>query len=428
MGHCRTQGHIDRAKSLRSQSRITFTSPTNSEEALKRTEAEVRMAVLTASCNIPFAFHDHLSPAIRTLFPDSKIASKYHSASTKVMCMLNLAIAPELKKDLIDNMKVHPFSVSVDGSNDTALEKMNPMAIRIYDVNRGRIVTQFLDMCTSRSATAEAIYTVMDDTLSNLLECTNPWAMCTSVGVDNTSVNIGTRNSLKTRIVQRNSAIHFNGCPCHIVHNTAQKGGMAFARCCGFDAEEFAVDLYYWFDKSTKRKNELRSYNEFCNQEYRSMIKHVSTRWLTLEVAIERSLKQYQGLKSYFLSENESQARFRRLQTVFIDPMTEVYLFFLQSLLPVFNQANRFLQREEPLVHILLQQLYSLLKKVVGKYVKPSVLVKSLQEESLLVLDFDDISIQLSNDNVGIGIVTKQTLRKLYEEGDISESQQRQFY
>ena len=170
----------------------------------------------------------------------------------KAMCMINLAIAPELEKDLVENMKVHPFSVSIDGSNDTALEKMNPMAIRIYDVNRGRVVTQFLDMCTSRGATAEAIYGIMDGTLSKLLESTNPWGMCTSVGVDNTSVNIGTRNSLKTRIVGRNSAIYFNGCPCHVVHNAAQKGGMAFARCCGFDAEELAVDLYYWFDKSTK--------------------------------------------------------------------------------------------------------------------------------------------------------------------------------
>lgn len=150
------------------------------------------MAVLTASCNISFAFHDQLLPANRSFFPDSKIAANYHSASTKAMCMLNLAIAPELKKDLVENMKVHPFSVSIDGSNDTALEKMNPMAIRIYNVNRGRVVTQFLDMCTSRGATAEAIYGIMDGALSKLLESTNPWGMCTFVGVDNISVNIGT--------------------------------------------------------------------------------------------------------------------------------------------------------------------------------------------------------------------------------------------
>ena len=170
------------------------------------------------------------------------------------MCMLNLAIAPALKKDLVENMKIHPFSVSIDGSNDTALENMNPMTIRIYNVNHGKIVTQFLVMCTSTSANAEAICGVMDETLSKLLESTNSWTMCTSVGADNTSVNIGTRNSLKTRIVQRNSTIYFNGCPCHVVHNAAQKGGTAFAKCFGFDAEEFAVDLYYWFDKLTKKK------------------------------------------------------------------------------------------------------------------------------------------------------------------------------
>ena len=204
--HCKTQGHQDRAISLKSQSRLNFSNP-SSDEVLKRTEAEVRMAVLMASCNIPLAFHDQLSPTIRRIFPDSKIAAKYHSASTKAMCMLNLAVAPSLKKDLVDNMKVHPFSVSVDGSNDTGMEKMNPVTIRIYDQSSGKVVTQFLDICTSTSSTAEAIFNVMDGRLSELLESTNPWNMCTSVGVDNTSVNIGIRNSLKTRILKRNSAI-----------------------------------------------------------------------------------------------------------------------------------------------------------------------------------------------------------------------------
>lgn len=138
--HCKTQGHKDRAISLKSQSRLTFAGSSQSDESL-RTEAKVRMAVLSASCNIPLAFHDKLSPILRSIFPDSKIAAKYHSASTKAMCMLNLAVAPSLKKDLIDNMKAHPFSVSVDDSNDTGLEKMNPVTIRIYDTNSGRIVT-----------------------------------------------------------------------------------------------------------------------------------------------------------------------------------------------------------------------------------------------------------------------------------------------
>ena len=69
--HCKTQGHQDKAKSLQSQSRLTFSNPTASDEVLKRTEAEARMAVLTASCNVPLAFHDQLSPTIRSIFKKS---------------------------------------------------------------------------------------------------------------------------------------------------------------------------------------------------------------------------------------------------------------------------------------------------------------------------------------------------------------------
>ena len=260
--------------------------------------------------------------------PDSKIASKYHSASTKATCMLNEAVAPMLLHDLVERMKVQPFSLSVDGSNDSGLEKMNPVTIRLFDLAQNSIVTRFLDMCTSTSGTAEGVFTVIDNKMKELLQSTNPWALCTSVSVDNTSVNIGVRDFLKTRVTKCNPAIFFNGCPCHILHNAAQKAAECFAGCCGFDVEELVIDLYYWFEKSTKCKNELRSYCRFCDQDYREIVKHVSTRWLSLEIAVQRTLKQLPSLTSYFKSESESQARFKRLQNAFSDPLTEVYLFF----------------------------------------------------------------------------------------------------
>ena len=55
------------------------------------------------------------------------------------------------------------------------------------------------------------------------------------------------------------------GCPCHIACNTANTGGEAFTQEVGFDIEEVVVDLYYWFDKSTKRKSLLEEYCCFCD-------------------------------------------------------------------------------------------------------------------------------------------------------------------
>ena len=55
---------------------------------------------------------------------------------------------------------------------------------------KGHVVTQFLDMCLSSNSTAAHLYNVIDGKLAQLLECENPWNLCTSVGIDNTSESI----------------------------------------------------------------------------------------------------------------------------------------------------------------------------------------------------------------------------------------------
>ena len=417
--HCNTKNHLDLAKAQKNQQKLTFNTSLTSEDQ-KRTEAELQIAVLTASSNVPLAFHDKLSPTIRRIFPDSKIASKYHSASTKATCMLNEAVARMLIEDLLQSMKLHPFSLAVDGSNDEGLEKMNPLTVRIFDLNANRIVTRFLDMCTSSSSTAEGIFTVINEKLTKLLDCTQPWDLCTSVGVDNTSVNISIRNSLKTRVLSCNPAIYFSGCPCHIIHNLAQKVAESFMECCGFDVEELTIDLFYWFDKSTKRKNGLQEYCKFCDHDYRAVVKHVSTRSLSLELAIQRTLKQFPGLTSYFKSEHEQQARFKRLQKAFSDPMTEVYLLFFQSVMPSFTHCNMFLQREEPLIHVLQPQLTRMLRNILAKFVKPSVIAEHLRAGTLTSIDFKNDENHVTNNCLSVGFLTKQSINKLLRVGDVS--------
>ena len=49
---------------------------------------------------------------------------------------------------------------------------------------------------------------------------------------------------------------------------------MGFTRVRKFDIEDFCIDFY--FDKLTKRMNSFQSYAEFCDQEYRDILKHVN--------------------------------------------------------------------------------------------------------------------------------------------------------
>ena len=202
------------------------------------------------------------------------------------------------------------------------------------------------------------------------------WDYCTSLGVDNTNVNIGEQNSIKSRALLKSNRIKIVGCPCHILHNAPKKAGSSFSDEVGFDIEDHCVDLFYWFDKSSMRKSILKEYNECCDEEYADIIQNRSTRRLCLEKCVSRELDKFEGMKSNFISQKFSDQRFKRLKTYFNkDPMTSVYLRFYQSTLPTyFNNFNKMLQSEEPLIYVMhdLQQKFMI--KLSSKFIKPEVI------------------------------------------------------
>ena len=61
--------------------------------------------------------------------------------------------------------------------------------------------------------------------------------------------------------------------------------------------------------------------------------------------------------------------RFDRLNTAYSQPMTEVYLLFYQSVLQFFISLNKFLQREEPIIPVVYDQLHAFMKKLFSKFV-----------------------------------------------------------
>ena len=142
-----------------------------------------------------------------------------------LVVFINGAVAPFFQQNLVEHIKKNPFSIAIDGSSDNDIEKTNALTVRILDVNCGNVRTLFLDMCMSSSSTAEGIFSKMDDAFTTHYIS---WDNCLGLGVDNTSVNMGCRNSIKTLVLERNPAIYIMGCPCHIVHNTALKAAQAF--------------------------------------------------------------------------------------------------------------------------------------------------------------------------------------------------------
>lgn len=64
----------------------------------------------------------------------------------------------------------------------------------------------------------------------------------------------------------------------------------------------------------------------------------------------------------------EDASRFQRLCALFSRPMTEVHLLFYQSALQVFVHFNMFLQREDPLIPVIHDEMIAFVTKLASKF------------------------------------------------------------
>ena len=303
--HCKTETHLKNYSSWKKQPRLSFHKSSDCNFENKVLNAEVMVTNFIIQHNLPIATADHLGPLFKSIFPDSKIASSYSCAKTKTFAILNEGFAPDCHSYIVEHCKTHAYSVGHDGSNDTGLQKMNPVSIRIFDVKRSKFVTDhFFNMCITEGEDCCKPYKIFESIERCFVEDGMPWPNCVSLSVDNTNSMIGRNNSVASRFLEKNPATFIAGCPCHLAHIAASHANESFSEFVNLSVEDVCVDCYYWFDKSTKRKGKLTEYFEFCNQEYQSVLKHLSVRWLSLEQCMERILKKFPSLKAYFESED----------------------------------------------------------------------------------------------------------------------------
>ena len=224
---------------------------TNEETIYPSTEAEVKMAMFIIQHNTFFNQSDHMSQFIRQEFNGRKAVENFACGRRKTSAIVS-CIGNNFFKQLNTNMEKFLFSMMLGASNDTGLYKTFPITVHIFDVNFGMVMTKFYDINYMKgwdASTAQALFQSVDGILAkNGVQ----WNNCTLLGLDNTNTNIGNRNSIKTKALEKNPTIKISGCPCHVLHNAAMKAYTAFAKITKFDIEDHCVDLHYLFEKSSK--------------------------------------------------------------------------------------------------------------------------------------------------------------------------------
>src|SRR6218665_253268 len=243
--------------------------------------------------------------------------------------------------------KVCYCSIATDGSNHGSV-KLFPILIQYFDYRNGGLQSKLADVHSTPNdnETAETISTC----IKNTLDKHHLFEKCIAYAGDNCNTNFGGvwRRADGNNVFDRLQTMKTNsnlgplvgiGCPAHVLNNAVHHG----ADTLDIDIESMIMKIYNYFSIYTVRTEQLKEYCEFVEVEYRQLLYHSKTRWLSLFPGIQRLLEMFPALKSFFLSQDKSPAVIRKF---FENDLSELYLWHLHSVMSMFQSHIGEIERE----------------------------------------------------------------------------------
>ena len=137
-------------------------------------------------------------------------------------------------------------------------------------------------------------------------------------------------------------------CVCHSFHLCATKTCNKLPRWL----EDMIRDVYNYF-LSPKQTAAFKEFQEFATVKQHRVLHSCKTRWLSLHSAVKRLLEQLPELQLFF-TQATVEDRVIVAETILQklnNPLSKLYLEYLDIVLPNFNDLNREMQRENPKIY-----------------------------------------------------------------------------
>lgn len=148
---------------------------------------------------------------------------------------------------------------------------------------------------------------------------------------------VGAHNSVLSRLREKQPKVFSLGCLCHLAALCAT----AAIKTLPISVDDLLIDIYYHFKHSAKKWSEFSEIRaEFSEIKPLRILKHSTTRWLSLQRCIKRLLDQWPALYSYFDRQSDvepSNARVQRVAKHLSDPEVKLVCHFVSFAIKPFN-------------------------------------------------------------------------------------------
>lgn len=343
--------------------------------------------------NFSFRSNDCTSKLIKSCFNE-----KYSCARTKCESIVNNIFTPmSLNTIKADLSNVQCITIYLDCSNHKNV-KICPILIRYFLPNKG-IQIKILDVKDLVGETSDIISKYVQETLEKNEIISKMIAFCG----DSTNCNFGGAarkgqnnifHKMQNFIGQKLIGVN---CAAHILNNCIQTA----AECLPIDIEVIIVKIYSFFYIYTVR---IENFKEICEDieiEYKKLLGHSKTRWLTLMPALERIIKLFEALKLYFMSQPKCPTILRNF---FMSPCAELWLSFAYSQASTFHKAILNIESQ----NISMPEASTILKDLKFKLVER-------KKDLFLPLTVKNIILELQKSNDFDETITKEHITNFYQ-------------
>ena len=261
-------------------------------------KAEALWAMKCAVSNYSFSSSNKMSELFQNMFPDSLVAKQFSVSHQKVSYLLSHGLGPYFQRATVNDI-LHSsayFTIHFDETVSGQCKKQMDVLNRYWSEKSACIQVHYLNSLFYGHAVAERVSKDLVDCFNNLKL---PLSKLLCLSADGPNVNKSIKSKIDSAVKEAGAPglVDVGFCYIHFIDNAFKAGNQMF----GFEALDFAMNIFYWFHMYPARDEELKQIQDDENMENLKFFRHVDSRWLTLAPALQRINEQLPAVKQYFL-------------------------------------------------------------------------------------------------------------------------------
>ena len=373
------------------------------------------------SCHYSYHSSEKINKLFQAMFPDSSIASNFQCGETKTAYIAAYGLAPFFKNQLVSQINslsmpqfVYVFDESLCEATQT---KQMDCHVRFWNDSRKLVTRRYLGAQFMGHGDAVKLVDCCHESLRGLHE-----KNILQISMDGPNVNWKFYEDVCNDIFSDDMSPQppqLGSCGLHILHG-AFKDGMSAS---GWDLKSLFWSLHQFMKDSPARRED---YTEITGSSL-FPLKFCVHRWVenvpVVQRAIEITLLMDTFLKT-LAKKKETPKNNKLCSTItsFLeDKLLNAEMYFFLSVAKQFHTFLKHYQTDRPMVPFLAKDLESLIRGLMRRCIKSSVLEEAGTILKILKIDISNEGNSLTYKAVDIGFQAEKELKTLFASKAINE-------